>query len=412
MTTIDCDIAIVGGGMAGSALACALADSAYRIVIIENIKPKPLVRDDFFDPRVVAISPASRHFFEKIGAWNFICNDRLSAFERMQVWDADGTAQVFFDAAELNEKSLGHIVENNRVVASLHQRLQQASNIHWLCPDAVTDLQDDAKASHCELMLQSGQTVHCKLVVAADGAQSTLRQLSCIKTIEWDYGHSAVVATVRTTHSHERTARQRFMTSGPLAFLPLRTHEGDEHWCSIVWSTAPESAQNLLALTDEEFARQLGNAFEHKLGDIVEVRGRFAFPLRQRHAQKYYQGRVALIGDAAHTIHPLAGQGVNLGFMDANVLSEELLDALTKSLSPAHPLVLKRYQRRRRGANLSMAATMELFQRLFARRELPMRWLRNTGMHGIDTLPAIKKKIMRSAMGLSKNTGLSKKTGL
>ncbi len=400
MSMIDCDIAIVGGGMAGSALACALAGSAYRIVIIENAEAKPFQRDVFFDPRVVALSAASQQFFVQLGAWDFISSQRLSPFERMQVWDAEGTAQVCFDAAELQQPALGHIVENSLVVSALQQRLQQAENVRWLCPDTVFGMHDDKKNSYCELELRSGTTVHCQLVIAADGAQSALRKLADIKTVEWDYGHSAVVATVKTEKSHDRTARQRFMASGPLAFLPLRDNDGDGHWSSIVWSTSPEAAQELLDLTEVEFALQLGKAFEHKLGKITDVRGRFAFPLRQRHAKTYHEGRVVLIGDAAHTIHPLAGQGVNLGFMDVKVLAEELLDALTKQLPPAHPVVLKRYQRRRRGANLSMAATMELFQRLFARRELPVRWLRNTGMHGIDALAIVKKKIMRSAMGL------------
>lgn len=397
---IECDVAIVGGGMAGSALACALAGSTYRVVIIENAEPKPFSSENFFDPRVVALSASSQQFFEQLGAWNFIRAQRLSPFERMQVWDAEGTAQVCFDAAEVQQPTLGHIVENSLVLSALQERLQQASNVRWLCPDTVFGLYDDKKNQHCELELRSGTTVLCQLVIAADGAQSALRKLSGIKTLEWDYGHSAVVATVRTKNPHERTARQRFMASGPLAFLPLRNNDGDEHWSSIVWSTSPEFAQALLDLSEAEFAAQLGKAFEHTLGDILEVRGRFAFPLRQRHAQMYHQGRVVLIGDAAHTIHPLAGQGVNLGFMDVKVLAEELLDALEKKLSPAHPVVLKRYQRRRRGENLSMTATMELFQRLFARKELPLRWLRNTGMKGIDALPAVKRKIMRSAMGL------------
>ena len=397
---IDCDIAIVGGGMAGSALACALADSAYRVVIIENVEAKPFLQDGFFDSRVVALSAASKIFFEQLGAWDFIRTQRLSPFESMQVWDAEGTAQVCFDAAEVQQPALGYIVENCLVLSSLQERLQQANNVRWLCPDTVLGLSDDKNNQFCELELRSGSAVRCQLVIAADGAHSALRKLSGIKTVEWDYGHSAVVATVRTENAHERTARQRFMTSGPLAFLPLRNNDGDEHWSSIVWSTLPDAAQALLDLSESEFAAQLGKAFEHKLGDVLEVRGRFAFPLRQRHAQIYHQGRVVLIGDAAHTIHPLAGQGVNLGFMDVKVLAEELLDALEKRLSPAHPIVLKRYQRRRRGENLSMTATMELFQRLFARKELPLRWLRNMGMKGIDALPAVKRKIMRSAMGL------------
>lgn len=400
MSMIDCDIAIVGGGMAGSALACALADSDYRVVLIENAPLKPFDRDEFFDPRVVALSAASRIFLEKMGVWSLICAQRISPFQRMQVWDSEGTAEVSFDAADLQQSALGHIVENSLLVSALHERLRSVENVRYLCPDSVIGLNDNKEKSFCELVLQTGSSIRCQLVIAADGAQSTLRKLSGIDTVEWDYGHSAVVATVRTERTHERMARQRFMVSGPLAFLPLCSNDGDEHWSSIVWSTEPDSAQRLLELSTEEFSTQLARSFEHRLGEILEVRGRFAFPLRQRHAKTYHHGRVVLIGDAAHTIHPLAGQGVNLGFMDVKVLAEELLVARAKNLSPAHPVVLKRYQRRRLGANLSMTATMELFQRLFARRELPVRWLRNTGMRGVDALPALKQKIMRSAMGL------------
>lgn len=393
------DIAIAGGGMAGSALACALAGSAYRVVVIESAEPKVFSSDSFFDPRVVALNLASENFLKQMGVWQDISAQRISPFDQMQVWDAEGTAQVSFDAAEMQQPALGYIVENSLVVSALRQRLQQADNVVWLCPDAVVDLQDDEKNACCDITLQSGSIIRSALVVAADGALSALRQLVGIKTLEWDYGHTAVVATVKTEKPHGRIARQRFMSSGPLAFLPLQD-KNDEHWSSIVWSTAPDAAQALLDLPDEVFAAELGKAFEYRLGNIHDVQGRFAFPLRQRHARDYQRGRVVLVGDAAHTIHPLAGQGVNLGFMDVRVLAEELLAAREKNLPPAHPSVLKRYQRRRLGANLSMTATMELFQRLFASRELPVRWLRNTGMHGIDAMPALKKQIMRGAMGL------------
>ncbi len=395
------DIVIVGGGMAGGALACALADADYKIAIIDNQTPQPFSIDDFFDPRVVALSMASREFLSALGVWEIIAAQRISAFEHMQVWDGDGTAQISFDAADVQQSALGYIVENNLVVSALREKLQQQRNVQWLCPDAVVNLHDQNNAESARLILQSGAEVQGKLIVAADGAQSLLRQLSGINTTEWDYGHSAVVATVRTEKSHGAVARQRFMTTGPLAFLPLRENNGDAHWCSVVWSMAPEAAQELLAQSEQEFSAQLARAFEFVLGDVLEVRGRFAFPLRQRHAQAYQRGRVVLIGDAAHTIHPLAGQGVNLGFMDVRVLAEELQCAQEKMLSPADASVLKRYQRRRRGANLTMTATMELFKQLFAQQALPVRWLRNTGMRGIDALPLLKKQIMRHAMGLS-----------
>lgn len=395
------DIVIVGGGMAGCALACALADTNYKIAMIDNQTPPTFSADNFFDPRVVALSMASREFLSALGVWDVIAAQRISAFDRMQVWDGDGTAQINFAASAVQQSALGYIVENNLVVSALREQLQQQSNVQWLCPDAVVNLHDQNNADSARLLLQSGAELQGRLIVAADGAQSLLRQLSGINTMEWDYGHSAVVATVRTEKPHGAVARQRFMTTGPLAFLPLRDKSGDEHWCSVVWSMAPEAAQALLTQSEQEFAAQLARAFESVLGDVLEVRGRFAFPLRQRHAQAYQRGRVVLIGDAAHTIHPLAGQGVNLGFMDVRVLAEELQRAQEKMLSPADASVLKRYQRRRRGANLTMTATMELFKQLFAQQALSVRWLRNTGMRGIDALPLLKKQIMRHAMGLS-----------
>lgn len=400
---VEFDVVIVGGGMAGCAVACALADTACRIAIIEQTEPTAFSADNFFDPRVVALSVASRRFLETLGVWDAIAAQRLCLFKHMQVWDAEGTAQITFDAEAVQEAALGYIVENSLLVHALRERLRAFANVQWLCPDAVVGLYDQTGMTCAELVLRSGRELRCQLVVAADGAQSQLRQFSGIDTVEWDYGHSAVVATVCTQKPHAFTARQSFLTGGPLAFLPLPDSADGKHWCSIVWSMAPEDAQTVVALPEHDFARQLERAFEHTLGDILAVRNRFAFPLRQRHAQTYQQHRTVLIGDAAHTIHPLAGQGVNLGFMDVKVLAEEVRTALAKNISLAHPTVLKRYQRRRRGANLSMTATMELFKQLFARRELPVRWLRNVGMHGVDGAPLLKKKIMRHAMGLTEH---------
>lgn len=398
---LECDIAIVGGAMAGSALACALAGSPYRVIVIENNPPTTFSRDNFFDARVVALSAASQQFLQQIGVWQDICAQRVSPYEKMQVWDAEGTAEICFDCADVQQPALGHIVENSLIVDVLQKKLQQAGNIRCLCPAAVSDLRgNDAGSPVCELVLADQRVVRASLVVAADGAVSTLRNLADIKITEWDYGHTAIVATVKTATSHQRTARQRFMATGPLAFLPLRTSDGDEHWSSIVWSIVPEQAQALLDLSPQDFSGKLDQAIEHKFGEILEVRNRFAFPLRQRHAQVYYRNHVVLIGDAAHTIHPLAGQGVNLGFMDVKALAEELLSAHARGIAVCHSSVLQRYQRRRRGDNLAMTAVMEMFKRLFARKELPLRWLRNTGMRSIDALPMVKREIMRRAMGL------------
>ena len=215
-------------------------------------------------------------------------------------------------------------------------------------------------------------------MIAADGANSAVRRLAGCATREWDYLHHAIVTSVRCEQPHHRTAWQRFTDDGPLAFLPL-DRQGDEHWCSIVWSTTPEQATRLMALDDEAFRVELGKAFEHRLGRVEAADPRLCIPLRQRHAKRYVEPGLALIGDAAHTIHPLAGQGVNLGFLDAAVLAEVLLHAHGRGERLADERVLSRFERRRMPHNLGMMAAMEGFQRLFQADPLPLRWLRNAG---------------------------------
>lgn len=399
------DIAIVGGGIVGSALACALADSDYRVILIDSNSAKAFSKADFFDARVVSLASAAQDFLRDLGVWENMAAQRLSPFESMHVWDAEGTGDVLFHCDDVQQPALGHIVENTLLVSSLQEKLRsddtRYANIHWACPDTVTNINFTPEKTEghgvWDIDLRSTKTVRATLVVAADGASSSMRKLAGIQTLEWDYGHSALIATVKTQKPHARCARQRFLTQGPLAFLPLLDAQGDEHWCSVVWSTSPAHAEDLRAMQEADFAQALERAFESRLGAITDVRGRFVFPLRQRHAQLYYREQIVLMGDAAHTIHPLAGQGVNLGLMDAKVLAEELLIAKARSLSPAHSSVLQRYQRRRRGANVSMAATMEFFLRLFARRELPLRWLRNAGMRSLNQVPFLKREIMRRA---------------
>jgi 2-octaprenylphenol hydroxylase len=247
--------------------------------------------------------------------------------------------------------------------------------------------------------LEGGESLQADLLVAADGALSRVRELMDFATREWDYGHSALVASVETERPHEATAWQRFLPSGPLAFLPLPGEEG-RHFCSIVWSIRQELVDDLLAASDQEFCARLEQAFERRLGGVLGVSRRFAFPLRQRHAIDYVQPGVALVADAAHTIHPLAGQGINLGLQDVAVLAEEILAATARGANPGRLDVLRRYQRRRKGENLAMMAAMDGFKRLFEQQALPVRWLRNVGMRGVGRLTPVKQRLMRHAMGL------------
>jgi 2-octaprenylphenol hydroxylase len=398
------DIVIVGAGIVGSALACALAKSSFNIAIIEA-QERVIDRNeqatsvDGFDVRVSAITIASQQLLKDIGAWEIIAENRLSPYRHMHVWDAEGTGSIDFDADDINQPALGHIVENKVTADALTQCMNRQTNLHRIVPAILEEIEPLQNGAYL-LTLGDGRQLQTSLLVAADGANSKVRALEHIAMREWDYNHHAIVATVKTELSHGHTARQRFLPEGPLAFLPLSSAQDDTHYCSIVWSAIPSYAENLMALTDDEFTEALAAAFEYQLGSISAVSRRFSFPLRQRHVVDYIKPGLALVGDAAHTIHPLAGQGVNLGLMDIKTLSEELLRSQQRGLSPGSIAVLERYQRRRKGANLAMMAGMDGLKRLFSETTLSVRWARNSGLRWLDKSKMLKRQIMKRAMGL------------
>lgn len=403
MNDLDYDIIIVGGGLAGASLACALGGRDVRVAIIEAQPwqeqwPEQTMAVDGFDARVSALTVASQQFLQQLDVWPALASQRLSPYRSMHVWDADGTGFVDFSAREVNEPVLGHIVENRLTLTALVRRMRQLPNIHCLNPEKVAQfLQGEGR--HV-LRLEGGREISAAIIVAADGGNSRIRQQANFSMREWDYGHEALVTTVQTSEVHQQTAWQRFMPEGPLAFLPLAGDTEHEHFCSIVWSTLPHETERLMALDDKTFAKQLGRAFEYRLGSIEAISRRFSFPLRQRHAVDYIKPGVVLVGDAAHTIHPLAGQGINLGLKDVQVLAEEILRADDRGLAFSDFSILQRYQRRRKSDNLMMMAAMEGFKHLFEHPTLPVRWLRNTGMHLFNNTTTMKQRIMRGAMGL------------
>jgi 2-octaprenylphenol hydroxylase len=394
-------VVIVGGGMVGSALAASLANSDISVALIEPNQaqqpPNDISDCAGFDTRVSAITAQSEALLTRLEVWSLIPESRRSPYQGMTVWDADGTGEVNFNANELHVSCLGTIVENREIVWALQQVVEQASNIDIL-RDSVTHIDNQDEEGTTPVFLASGQTLKTQLLVGADGALSRIKQWGEFASCEWDYHHQALVATIELEQSHQATAWQRFRPEGPLALLPLAA--GNDKTCSIVWSTHEEECQQLLNLTDEEFCQQLGLAFEHRLGQVVSVGSRAAFPLRQRHAKNYVVPGIALIGDAAHTIHPLAGQGVNLGFKDVVALSEELLRAQKLGLSLGELASLQRYQRRRQGDNLVMMAAMEGFKRLFSAEQQMIRLLRNQGMRLFNRAAAVKQHVVMQAMGL------------
>lgn len=399
------DVLIVGGGMVGAAMAGLLADLPVRVALLDRgeLQSEPVAADQRFDARVSALTPQSCDLLKRIGVWSDVVKQRICPYDSMQVWDAEGTGSIAFTAADIDQPELGTIVENSVILAGLYKRLSAIENLTLLPGHSITALsieETNEATRQAVVNTDSGESFVTRLLIAADGANSPVREMSGFRTREWDYQHHAIVTTVTHEQAHEFCARQRFLDSGPLAFLPLSGNAGEQQQSSIVWSLLPELAEEIMQLDDEAFCSRLGAAFEWRLGKIVSCDRRFSFPLRQRHAVDYVHKNIVLIGDAAHTIHPLAGQGVNLGLLDAAALAMELEQGLANRRAIADAKVLQRYQRARIGHNLGMMWVMEGFKHLFADQALPVRWLRNVGLSSADRISVVKNQLARRAMGL------------
>jgi 2-octaprenylphenol hydroxylase len=390
------DILIVGAGMVGSCLALALGRlSKFRIALVEANLPAPsgTLHGDY-DLRVSAITRASENIFKNIGAWQSIKARRISPFREMHVWDTAGIGEIHFDSAEIGESHLGHIIENRVIQSALLEQCQGLNNIDLYAPVRSKEIIQSTHEIY--LRLEEGPCLSARLLIGADGANSQVRQWAGISNRGWDYQQKGLVATVQTEKPHQETAWQRFLPQGPLAFLPL----DNPYRCSIVWSTTPDDATQLLALEDHEFAAALATAFEYRLGAIQAISPRSAFPLRLRHAETYIQPRLALIGDAAHIIHPLAGQGVNLGLLDATTLAEVLVTAQRSAGDPGSLITLRRFERWRKGDNLATQFIIDGLKRLFGNTLFPVRAARNLGLAVTDATTPLKRFIMRWASGL------------
>lgn len=387
------DIAIIGGGCVGGTLACALAQSGMRVAVIEAREAPQDWDRDSVDLRVFAITRASERIFRSIHVWEAIEQGGLSPFRDMRVWDAGGRGEIHFDSAELGEPTLGYIIEQRVIQAALNGRMEALPSLDRRCPAQLVGC--DSEADHASITLADKQRLTARLIVGADGAESPLRGMAGIPIQVHAYDQEAVVAVVATDQSHQQTAWQRFLPRGPLAFLPLRDGRS-----SIVWSTTPGHAAELCALEREAFMNELSAAFGHRLGAVIGVAERVRFPLQRLHATRYIAERVALIGDAAHVIHPLAGQGVNLGLLDAACLAEVLLDTQRSGRDPGRQSNLRRYERWRHGNNQAMQYAMDGFKGLFGAANAPVRTVRTLGLGLVDRLGPVKQLIARHAMGL------------
>lgn len=386
------DIAIVGAGMVGAALALALARKGFDVAVIEPRAPKPWSAQDEVDLRVVALAPSSVDLFGRLNVWNEIVASRASAYRRMRVWDALAPGELTFDAADEGRAALGYIVENRLIQHALWQALQREPRITLQCPGkvAATDATPDKRT----LTLDDGSVVAANLVVAADGADSSLRGTIGIGTSDRDCGQRAIVAHVATERAHESTAWQRFVPGGTIAFLPLADGRS-----SIVWSVPDAESQRLLALDDAAFCAELGAAFDFRLGRITATTPRASFPLRMKLAGRYLAPRFALIGDAAHAVHPLAGQGVNLGLRDVDELCSALVEARDAKRDFAAEHVLRRYERRRRSDNVLSAHAFDAINRVFGSEAMPLAALRGAGLAVVDKVAPLKRAFARHAAG-------------
>ena len=377
--------------MVGAALACALAQRDFSVALLEAREPAFDWNPAGYDLRVSAITRASQQLLQNLGAWQAMLDERATAYQQMHVWDRAGFGEIHFDAADLAEPDLGHIVENRVIVRALWELLE-GSGAQVLVPVrlAALDLSDGGVV----LTLDDGRTLNAGLVVGADGARSQVRELAGIASRGQAYDQHAVVATVQAELGNRSTAWQRFTRDGPRALLPLQ-----QDLFSIVWSTTPNEAERLCALPEDEFNTLLTEASESRLGRLTLQGARAAFPLRLQHAERYVLPGLALVGDAAHVIHPLAGQGVNLGFLDAGALVDALVSGRERGRAPGSLATLRRYERTRKGHNTATQLAMDGFKHLFSNDSSVLSLARNLGLGAAGRLTPLRRLFERIALG-------------
>ncbi|CAH9056244.1 2-octaprenylphenol hydroxylase [Pseudoalteromonas holothuriae] len=383
-------VCIVGGGAVGLTLALGLAKANISVQVIDsNSQPRALA--ETYANRVSAISLASQTLFERLAVWQDIIEMRVAPYTHMDVRDQDSFGKIAFNSQELDLPELGHIIENDAIRFALFNKLSQFSNVTMAFNTSYQSIhQTDTDVL---VTLESGEPIMAKLLVAADGANSAIRQQFKMPLTFWDYDHHAIVATVKTQLVHEFTARQVFLPTGPLAFLPL----SDEHHHSIVWSTSPNEAARLMALSKNEFNKALNVAIDGQCGLCEVADDRAVFPLRMRYAKQWLNNKVVLMGDAAHTIHPLAGLGMNLGLKDAALLIDLLSDKQNKEF--ASHRVLREYERTRKLDAQKHIAMMQGLKELFEGAHPLKKLVRGVGLSLVDNLGPIKHLFVKEAVG-------------
>ncbi|MDA3137686.1 2-octaprenyl-3-methyl-6-methoxy-1,4-benzoquinol hydroxylase [Vibrio metschnikovii] len=380
------DVVVVGGGMVGAAAALGFAKQGRRVALVEGYAPQPFSPEQPMDVRISAISQTSVDLLQSLGAWSAIAEMRLCPYRRLETWEHP-ECRTRFSSDSLGLAQLGFMVENRILQLGLWGQFALYPNLTLFCPDQLSHI--DFSTELKTITLQSGQVLHSQWIIGADGAQSQVRKMAQIGITAWDYRQHCMLINVVTEKPQQDMTWQQFFPSGPRSFLPLTGHQA-----SLVWYDSPQRIKQLANLSLSQLREEILNHFPQELGDI-EVLQHGHFPLTRRHAQCYVKQGCILVGDAAHTINPLAGQGVNLGFKDVSVLL-----AVTKDVSVFTDTHFSQYQRQRRPDNLLMQTGMDVFYKTFSNDKLPLKVMRNALLKGADYTGPIKQQVLRYALGL------------
>ncbi len=387
------EIAIAGGGLAGRTLANLLCRSGVRCIVINTGRAGAHAVAATV-PRALAITPASANILASINIWQRLPGNRIGKFSQMHVWDENSGGEIRFDSAGICEPVLGYIIEQGLLQQCLDEACTYLPDCTVVngCSIAVISKHTDGTL----LQLDNGDRIKAQLLVAADGADSPVRRLAGFDYAKHEYQQQAVTCVVSTSLPHANVARQRFLRSGPLAFLPM----ADPQRCGIIWSTGPIHASELLSMPEPDFCVRLQQAFEHRLGEITACGKRSGFVLFRAEAPVYVSERIVLAGDAAHSVHPLAGQGANMGLLDVAVLAEVIVEAKQKGRNIFSRQVLRRYERWRKGDNHRMLILLDTLKLLFETDNSLLTNMRGFGLNTVNSIPWIKSRIMQQAMGL------------
>lgn len=401
----DFDIIIVGGGLAGAALALALRDTPWRVALIERSAPDTKQGPAGFDERSLALAYGSKRIFEGLGVWSRLAA-HACAIERIHISNRGHFGFTHLDRCDMGTAALGYVLPHRVLASELWEALRDVDNLKRYCPAQLSSLEQQDEYVQITLDGSAGsETLRARLLVAADGVRSSVRAKLGIQAQVRDYQQSAVVATVATTLAHQNKAYERFTETGPLALLPLPdyTHQDvTRHRLGLVWTMTPDQADARLLLDDAAFLQQLQLAFGDRLGGFIKVGRRQAFPLRLVRAQSFTAHRVALVGNAAHTLHPVAGQGFNLALRDVAVLAEQLAQGLTEqgeAADPGAPDLLQDYASWRRRDHQGAIGFTDTLARVFSHRAPPVALMRNLGLLALDAAPPLKRILLRHTMG-------------